>query len=107
MSLNAVEIVQRAEQGDKVAEQALQHYEQRLAKSLAHVINILDPHIIVLGGGMSNTQRLYTNVPRYWQNYIFSDQVNTRLVAPRYGDSSGVRGAAWLGLQSPQRFNAG
>ena len=107
VSLNAVEIVQRAEQGDKVAEQALQHYEQRLAKSLAHVINILDPHIIVLGGGMSNTQRLYTNVPRYWQNYIFSDQVNTRLVAPRYGDSSGVRGAAWLGLQPPQRFNAG
>ena len=71
-------------------------YELRMAKSLAHIINILDPHIIVLGGGMSNTKRLYENVPGLWQEFIFSDVVATRLVPPVHGDASGVRGAAWL-----------
>jgi len=96
-ALAAAEIVQLATAGDIIAEQCLQAYEERMAKSLAHVINILDPDVIVLGGGMSNIQRLYTNVPQHWGNYVFSDQVNTRLVAPHFGDSSGVRGAAWLG----------
>ena len=67
-----------------------------MARSLAHVINILDPDVIVLGGGMSNVRRLYDNVPKLWGGYVFSDRVDTRLVAPAYGDSSGVRGAAWL-----------
>ena len=86
----------RAEQGDGDAELTLQRYENRMARSLAHVINILDPDVIVLGGGMSNVQRLYQNVPAIWGDYVFSDKVFTRLVAPRFGDSSGVRGAAWL-----------
>ena len=90
------QIVADADAGDKDALEAFARYELRMAKSLAHVINILDPHIIVLGGGMSNIQRLYTNVPALWQDYIFSDTVTTKLVAPAHGDSSGARGAAWL-----------
>lgn len=96
---SAAAIVQLAEQGDPLAEQLLQAYEERLAKSLAHVINILDPDVIVLGGGMSNIRRLYISVPQRWGRYVFSDQVSTRLVAPHFGDSSGVRGAAWLGRE--------
>jgi fructokinase len=95
-TLVANEIVLKAEQGDNLAEACLQRYEDRMARSLAHVINILDPDVIVLGGGMSNIQRLYTNVPDIWGDYIFSDKVFTKLVLPEYGDSSGVRGAAWL-----------
>jgi fructokinase len=91
------EIVQAAVQGDFQAEQVLQAYEERMAKSLAHIINVIDPDVIVLGGGMSNIQRLYGNVPARWGRYVFSDRVSTRLLAPRFGDSSGVRGAAWLG----------
>lgn len=94
--LDAPAIVARAEAGDAVCEAALQRYEERLARSLAHVINILDPDVIVLGGGMSNVRRLYDHVPKRWGQYVFSDRVTTRLVAPQHGDSSGVRGAAWL-----------
>ncbi len=83
-------------QGDAACEAALRRYEDRMARSLAHVINILDPDVIVLGGGMSNISRLYENVPRLWGRYVFSDRVDTRLVPPMHGDSSGVRGAAWL-----------
>ena len=75
---------------------ALERYLERLARSLAGVINILDPDVIVLGGGMSNIDRLYADVPRLWTRYVFSDQVATRLVRNVHGDSSGVRGAAWL-----------
>lgn len=96
LALSAEQIVQRAEQGDIACERSLQTWENRLARSLAHVINILDPDVIVLGGGMSNIARLYTNVPRLWGEWVFSDRVDTRLVQHRYGDSSGVRGAAWL-----------
>lgn len=74
----------------------LDRYEERLARALAGVINILDPDIIVLGGGISNVERLYANVPVLWRPYVFSDQVTTRLAPPVHGDSSGVRGAAWL-----------
>lgn len=98
VSRKAAEVVELAGQGDALEEQLLQAYEERMAKSLAHIINILDPDAIVLGGGMSNIQRLYANVPARWGRYVFSDQVSTRLLAPRYGDSSGVRGAAWLGM---------
>lgn len=89
-------IVARAAAGDALCELTLQRYENRLARSLAHVINILDPDVIVLGGGMSNIGRLYENIPRLWGRYVFSDQVDTRLVRNRFGDSSGVRGAARL-----------
>ena len=86
----------KARFGDEEANETLQRYENRLARSLAHIINILDPDVIVLGGGMGNIKRLYKNVPAIWGDYVFSDVVNTQLLAPLYGDSSGVRGAAWL-----------
>jgi len=95
-NLTAREIAQLAERGNVPALETLAIYEDRLARGLASVINLLDPDVIVLGGGMSNVQRLYQNVPRLWGQYVFSDRVDTRLLAHRHGDSSGVRGAAWL-----------
>jgi fructokinase len=89
-------IVARAEMGDTACEATIARYEDRLARALAHVINLLDPDVIVLGGGMSNIGRLYKNVPALWEPRVFSDRVDTRLVRHRHGDSSGVRGAAWL-----------
>ena len=74
----------------------MQRYERRLARALAVVINILDPDVIVLGGGLSNLDRLYQQVPAWWTAEVFSPTVRTRLVKHRYGDASGVRGAAWL-----------
>jgi predicted NBD/HSP70 family sugar kinase len=94
--LDARQIVELATAGNAIAESCLQRYEDRMARSLAHVINILDPDVIVLGGGMGNIQRLYNNVPRLWEQYVFSDRVDTKLMPPKFGDSSGVRGAAWL-----------
>ncbi len=94
--VTAEAIVVRAEQGEVLAESALQAYEDRMARALASVINLLDPDVIVLGGGMSKIERLYTNVPKLWGEYVFSDRVDTRLLPPLHGDSSGVRGAAWL-----------
>ena len=93
---SARDINMLAEQGDEIANASLQRYEDRMARALASVINIIDPDVIVLGGGMSNISRLYSNVPKLWAEYVFSDQVITRLVPPLHGDSSGVRGAAWL-----------
>ena len=90
------EIIARAAAGDEGAERTLRRYDDRLARSLANVINILDPDMIVLGGGMSNIDRLYTDVPRLWQRHVFSDRVDTKLARNHHGDSSGVRGAAWL-----------
>ncbi|MGQ9861914.1 MAG: ROK family protein [Thiobacillaceae bacterium] len=95
-ALPAHEIARRAEAGDTACAAALARYEDRLARGLAHIINVLDPDVIVLGGGMSNIARLYDNVPRLWGRYVFSDRVDTRLTPPLFGDSSGVRGAAWL-----------
>ncbi len=89
-------IVEQADAGSELAEAFMQDYELWLANGLAGVINILDPDVIVLGGGLSNIERLYQNVPPLWQHGVFSDQISTRLVKARYGDSSGVRGAAWL-----------
>lgn len=77
-------------------EETIGRYVERLARALAGIINVLDPEVIVLGGGMSNISRLYTEVPRLWTRYVFSDHVATRLAPPVHGDSSGVRGAAWL-----------
>ena len=81
---------------DILCDQALKRYERRMAKSLAVVINILDPDVIVLGGGISKIDRLYQNVPKLWSEYIFSNEVHTKLLPPKFGDASGVRGAAWL-----------
>ena len=76
--------------------EAISRYVERLARSLAGVINLLDPDVIVLGGGLSNIERLYSDVPRLWGRYVFSDHLATRLLRNIHGDSSGVRGAAWL-----------
>jgi fructokinase len=95
-ALEAHEIVARAEAGDAAAAARLARYENRLARALAGVINLLDPDAIVLGGGMSKTPTLYDRVPKLWGRWVFSDRVDTKLLPPRFGDSSGVRGAAWL-----------
>lgn len=94
--LKAFEIVALADNGDLQANSALERYEERLARAMAVVINIIDPHVIVLGGGMSNCQRLYDHIPKLWGKYVFSDRVDTLLKKNIHGDSSGVRGAAWL-----------
>jgi fructokinase len=93
------EIEAAAARGDLAAEATLQRYESRLARGLAGIVNILDPDVIVLGGGMSNLGRLYDRVPRLWSGHVFGaahDRVRTRLVRAAHGDASGVRGAAWL-----------
>ena len=98
------DIIAMAQKGDGEALATLDRYVDRLARGLANVINIIDPDVVILGGGMGNVKQLYDMVPRVWGKYIFSDTVDTRLVAPRYGDSSGVRGAAWL-WNNDQRHN--
>lgn len=95
-ALAAPDIAARASGGDAACEASLRQYEQRLARALAHVVNILDPDVIVLGGGLSNLRHLCDNVPQQWDRWIFADRVDTRLVAHAHGDSGGVRGAAWL-----------
>lgn len=94
--LTAAGLAEAAAAGDPAAGRHLERYAGRLARGLAHVVNILDPDVIVLGGGLSNLAVLYDRVPALWGRYVFSDRVDTRLVAPRHGDASGVRGAAWL-----------
>jgi fructokinase len=94
--LAAESIDQRARQGDTDCEATLLRYEDRLGRALAGVINILDPDVIVLGGGLSNMERLYRNLPERCAPYVFSDTLRTRFERPVHGDSSGVRGAAWL-----------
>jgi fructokinase len=94
--MQAVEIVSRAERGDDRAIACLDRYERRFARAIATIINVVDPGVIVLGGGLSNLARLYDNVPTLWGPHVFSDRVDTRLVRARHGDASGVRGAAWL-----------
>ena len=94
--VDAATVVARAAGGDAVARGALDRYSHRLARGLATIVNVLDPDAIVLGGGMSNVGELYQTVPRLLPAFVFSDRVDTVLVAPKHGDSSGVRGAAWL-----------
>jgi len=96
VDLKGAEIIKRLEQQDPVAELAMSRYEMRLAKSLAHVVNILDPDMIVLGGGMSNVERLYQTVPQLVKNWVFGGEFATPIRRAVHGDSSGVRGAAWL-----------
>jgi fructokinase len=95
-ALGAPEIAVHAERGDAAARATLARYEDRMARALAVVLDILDPDVVVLGGGMSQIARLYDAVPRLWQAWAFSDRVDTLLKPPVHGDSSGVRGAAWL-----------
>ena len=99
-TLTAEAIAQHAEHGDSACEATLRRYEDRLGRALAGVINILDPQVIVLGGGLSNLQRLYRNLPERCAPHVFSDSLEapleTRILPPQHGDSSGVRGAAWL-----------
>ena len=94
--LKGSEIIRLVSEQDAVAELALSRYELRLAKSLAHVVNILDPDVIVLGGGMSNVERLYKTVPQLVKNWVFGGECETPIRKAVHGDSSGVRGAAWL-----------
>jgi fructokinase len=92
---SAREIAAAAAAGEPAATAAIEIYSRRLARALASVVNVLDPDVIVLGGGLSNIESLYRRVPELWSAWIFSDRVATRLVRARFGDSSGVRGAAW------------
>lgn len=96
LGLDAAQLAAAAQAGEPAAQLALQRYCDQLARGLAAVINLLDPHVIVLGGGLSNIAALYERVPPLLVRHVFSDQVNTRLLPARHGDSSGVRGAAWL-----------
>jgi fructokinase len=95
-SVDASEIVRRAGAGEPIALACLDRYENRMARALASVINVVDPDAIVLGGGLSNIDRLYVRVPALWGAFVFSDTVLTKLVRAKHGDASGVRGAAWL-----------
>lgn len=92
----APEVIAMAEAGDGAAEETLQRFEDRLGRSLATIINVLDPDVIVMGGGLSNVPRFYETVPHKIRAHVFGDKFNTRFVQNRHGDSSGVRGAAWL-----------
>lgn len=96
LQMSASAVFAYAEAGEPYAVVCVERYVDRLARSLAHVINIVDPHVIVLGGGLSNVERIYHDVTRLWHRYIFSDSVATRLLRNAHGDASGVRGAAWL-----------
>ena len=95
-ALAAAQIAAAAGQGDAACAASLARYAERLARALAHVVNIVDPDVIVLGGGLSNVDELYAAVPAQWGRYVFSDRVETRLARHAHGDSSGVRGAARL-----------
>lgn len=93
---SAIEIVARAQSGEVAAIHCLDRYVDGLARALASIINVLDPDAIVLGGGLSSIERLYSDTPTRWAPYVFSDRIDTELLRPKYGDASGVRGAAWL-----------
>lgn len=95
-ALGAREIATAAESGDAAASSAFSTYEDRLARGLAHVMNVLDPDAIVLGGGLSNVARLYANVPHLMARHVFAQPVDVKMLPARHGDSRGVRGAAWL-----------
>jgi fructokinase len=103
-NLDAPRIAALASEGDEACIATLSRHEDRLARGLAQVINLLDPQVIILAGGLSALPGLYTGVPGRWNEYVFSDQVDTRLEPARHGDSSGVRGAAWLWAPDSKRM---
>jgi len=90
------EIISRMRAGEALATTCFASYIDRAARALASIMNVLDPAVIVLGGGMSNIDELYDQIPKAWGPHVFSDRIDTRLVRNLHGDSSGVRGAAWL-----------
>ncbi len=92
----AADVYELARAGDAQSEEAWQRYERRLARAFASLINVVDPDVIVAGGGVSNVARIYEHVPQLWDTWVFSDRVDTKFVKAKFGDSSGVRGAAWL-----------
>jgi fructokinase len=94
--LTTREIVAAAEAGDSEAQATVDRFEDRLARGLAHVINLLDPDVVVFGGGLSKVQQLYSNLPKILPRYVFGGEAATPIVPAKFGDSSGVRGAAWL-----------
>jgi predicted NBD/HSP70 family sugar kinase len=96
LQISAIEIIKKVRQSDPAALKVFEHFAHMLALALANVINILDPAAIVLGGGLSNISELYKALPELLPRYIFSDILNTRILQAIHGDSSGVRGAAWL-----------
>jgi fructokinase len=100
-ALDAAAVEARAAAGERAAHAALDRYTRRLARALASVLNVLDPDVVVLGGGLSQLAGLYDQLPALWSSFVFSDTVRTRLAPARYGDSSGVRGAAWLWGRQP------
>ncbi len=85
-----------AADGDAAAAETMNRFEDRLGRALATIVNFLDPDVIVMGGGLSNVDRIYQNVPAMIERHVFGDKFRTRLVRNQHGDSSGVRGAAWL-----------
>jgi fructokinase len=99
--VDAPEVGRLAAAGEATANQAFSLYESRLARALAGVINLIDPHVIVLGGGVSNNLRIFDNVPRLWERFTAAKGLRTRLVRAQHGDASGVRGAAWLWQETP------
>jgi fructokinase len=90
------EIIARCDSGEAAAQESLKRYEDRLTRSLGQMINILDPDVIVLGGGVSQVPQLYKNVPQRLKEYVFGREADTPVVVAKHGDASGVRGAAWL-----------
>ena len=103
--LSAAEVASRAGGGDPRAIECLERYERRFARAIASIINVVDPDVIVLGGGLSNISRLYANIPLLWAPHVFSDRVDTQLVRAKHGDASGVRGAAWLWEVAPEHLD--
>ena len=101
--MRADAVAAAAEAGDPDSAESIRRYADRLARALAAVVNLVDPDVVVLGGGLSQIATLYELVPRLWGAYVFSDRVDTRLLPPCHGDSSGVRGAArlWAPGESP------
>jgi fructokinase len=99
--IDAPEVGHRAAAGEETAHRAFDLYESRLARALAGVINLLDPHVIVLGGGVSNNTRIFDNVPKLWERFTAAKDLRTRLVRAAHGDASGERGAAWLWPEGP------
>jgi fructokinase len=101
VALSSEEVVARAARGEPLAAAALDAWDGRLARALATVVNLLDPDVIVVGGGLSRLDRLYARVPALWSRWVFSDRVDTPILPARHGDASGVRGAAWLWQDTP------
>jgi predicted NBD/HSP70 family sugar kinase len=94
--VSAVEVASRADRSEERATECLARYERRFARAISAIINVVDPDVIVLGGGLSNIARLYEHIPRLWAPHVFSDRIDTQLVRAKHGDASGVRGAARL-----------